>query len=235
MPLEWEALYSARQREKAGQVAHEALKAYQDMPDDPNVLRIVGRLATAAAFTRDYELARVMSDRALAGAERLGMPEVAAQMLLMKGSVAMFQGRLWEATALTEGGRRLAEQHGLSTLASRSNSALANILALDDPRATAMVEREIVENARRTGLREQETVTDRQHGRGPPANGRLGLDRRRAGAGDPRRGPQRQRPPARGGPHGVPRAPRRGRHRGGGRARGEARGSQGPRRLDVVP
>jgi hypothetical protein len=44
-------------------------------------------------------------------------------------------------------------------MAGRINSALANILALDDPRATAVVEREIVENARRIGQREQETVT----------------------------------------------------------------------------
>jgi len=157
--LESETLYSARQRDKALQFATEALKAFEDIPDDPNVLRLVGSIATAAAFTRDYDVARVMGDRALAGAERFGMPEVAARMLMIKGAVAQFQGRLWEATALTEGARRVAEQHGLTSMASRVNSALANILALDDPRATVVVEREIVENARRIGQREQETIT----------------------------------------------------------------------------
>jgi class 3 adenylate cyclase/predicted ATPase len=157
--LESEALYSARQRDKAAQFATEALRAFEDMPDDPNVLRLVGNIATAAAFTRDYDVARLMSDRALAGAERLGIAELAARMLQIKGTVAQFQGRLWEATALVEGARRVAEQHGLTLVASRVNSALANILALDDPRATAVVEREIIENARRNGQREQETVT----------------------------------------------------------------------------
>jgi class 3 adenylate cyclase/tetratricopeptide (TPR) repeat protein len=157
--LEAETLYSARQRDKAAQLAAESLKAFEDMPDDPNVLRLVGSLATSAAFTRDYDLARTMSDRALAGAERLGMPELAARMLMIKGAVAQFQGRLWEATALTEGARRVAEQHGLTSMANRVNGSLANILALDDPRATAVVEREIVESARRTGRREQESIT----------------------------------------------------------------------------
>jgi hypothetical protein len=157
--LESETLYSSRQRDKAVQFATDALRAFEDMPDDPSVLRLVGSLATAASFTRDYDLGRVTSDRALAGAERLGMPELAARMLMIKGAIAQFQGRMWEATALTEGARRLAEQHGLASMASRVNGALANILALDDPRATAEVEREIVEAARRTGQRESETVT----------------------------------------------------------------------------
>jgi class 3 adenylate cyclase/tetratricopeptide (TPR) repeat protein len=157
--LHGETLYSARQRDQAVRHAQEALREYEDLGDDPNILRIVGNLAIASVFTREYEVARAMSDRALAAAERLGMPELAARMLQMKGAVAQFQGRMWEAIALTEGARRLAEQHGLTLVANRVSGALANILALDDPRATAAVEREIVEYARRTGAREQETIT----------------------------------------------------------------------------
>ncbi len=157
--LHGETLYSARQRDQAVRVAEEALAEFEDLGDDPNLLRIVGNLATATVFTRQYELARVTSDRALAAAERLGMPELAARMLQQKGAIAQFQGRMWEAIALTEGARRLAEQHGLTLWVNRISGGLANILALDDPRATAAVEREVVEYARRTGAREQETVT----------------------------------------------------------------------------
>ena len=157
--LHGETLYSARQRDQAVRVAQEALAEFEDLGDDPNLLRIIGNLATASVFTRDYELARVTADRALAAAERLGMPELAARMLQQKGAIAQFQGRLWEAIALTEGGRRVAEQHGLTLWVNRISGGLANILALDDPRATAAVEREVVEYARRTGAREQETVT----------------------------------------------------------------------------
>jgi class 3 adenylate cyclase/tetratricopeptide (TPR) repeat protein len=157
--LHAETLYSARRREEAAQFATEGLKAFEDMPDDPNVLRLGGNLAVAAVFTREYEVARTMTDRALAAAERRGMPELAARMLQMKGALAQFQGRLWEAIALNEGARRLAEQHGLTFLVNRINLGLANVLALDDPQAAVAVEREVVAYARRTGGRESETVT----------------------------------------------------------------------------
>jgi class 3 adenylate cyclase/tetratricopeptide (TPR) repeat protein len=157
--LEAETIAFQRQRERSIQIATEGLKAFEDMPDDPNVLRLVGGIAQAAGLTRDYELARSMAERALAAAERLSLPELAVKMLLVKGTIAMFQGRLWEAITLTEGSRRLAEQHGLTVWVHRVNAALANILALDDPRGAAAVEREIVEYARRTGRRENEIVT----------------------------------------------------------------------------
>ena len=157
--LHAETLYSMRQRDQAVRMAEDALAEYEDMPDDPNVLRLVGNLASAAVMTREYDIARTMTDRALAAAERLAMPDLAARMLQMKGAMAQFQGRLWEAIALTEGARRLAEQHGLTDYAHRINGSLANILALDDPKATAAVEREIVEYARRMGRRENETIT----------------------------------------------------------------------------
>jgi hypothetical protein len=140
-------------------VAKEGLKAFEDLPDDPNVLRLVGDLAMATVLTRDYDTAREAIDRALAAAERLSMPQLAAQMLTAKGSLALFQGRLWEAIALTEGARKVAEQHGLTVAIHRINGALANILALDDPKGAAAVEREIVEYARRAGRRENEIVT----------------------------------------------------------------------------
>ena len=159
LALEAETIYSLRQRERAVQMATEALKDFEDMPDDPNVLRLGGDVAMAAGLSRDYETARSIADRTLAASERLGMPELAAKMLMVKGTLAMFQGRLWEAIALTEGARRVAEQHGLTSWVHRINGALSNILALDDPRAAAAVEREIVEYARRAGRRENEIVT----------------------------------------------------------------------------
>jgi class 3 adenylate cyclase/tetratricopeptide (TPR) repeat protein len=157
--LEEETLYSLRQRDKAIELAQGALGHFDDMPDDPHVLRLIGNIAIAATFSRDYELARAMSDRALAAAERLGMAELAARMLQVKGNIAQFQGRLWEAIALIEGARRVAEQHGLTARAHQISGALSNVLALDDPAAAAAVERGIVEYARLTGRRESEIVT----------------------------------------------------------------------------
>jgi class 3 adenylate cyclase len=157
--LETELLYASRSRDRAVAVAQEALREFEDLGDHPNVLRIVASLAAAATFTRDYELARTTTERALAAAERLGLPSIASRMLMMKGAIAMFQGRLWEAIALTEGAVRVAEQYGVTDNASRVKGSLANLLALDDPRGAAQIEREILDDARRAGRREAETVT----------------------------------------------------------------------------
>jgi class 3 adenylate cyclase/predicted ATPase len=157
--LENEILFSQRQRERALQVGLDGLKAFEDMADDPNLLRLMGDVAVNAGMNHDYELTRTLSDRALAAAERLGMPELASRMLQIKGTTSFFQGRLWEAITLAEGARRLAEQHGLQNMVSRVNASLSNILALDDPKAAASLEREVVEWARRIGRRESEIVT----------------------------------------------------------------------------
>jgi class 3 adenylate cyclase len=158
--LESEVLFSMRQREQAAVMASEALAQYEDLgDDDPNVLRLVADVASGAAFSQQPELGMAMANRALAAAERLGLPELAARQLMIKGTMALFQGHLWESTALTEGARRLAEQHGLMTMVHRANSSLSNILALDDPRATVAIEREIIDYARRVGRRENEIVT----------------------------------------------------------------------------
>ena len=156
-------------------MATEALREFEDLTDDPHVLRLAGTLAFAAAFTREYELARTMADDTLAAAERLGMADLAARMLQVKGAIAQFHGRLWEARALTEGALKLAQEHDLSDLVNRVHSALSNILALDDPRATAAVEREITAHARRVGRRESEIVT----------LGNMAEDVRRTGDWDP--------------------------------------------------
>lgn len=157
--LQSETLFSMRRREQAAQMAADAVVQFEDLGDHPNLLRLIADVATAAAFSRQYDLARTMADRALGAAERLGMAELAARQLLTKANLALFQGRLWESITLAEGARRIAEQHGLTAMVHRANASLSNILALDDPRATVVIERAIIEYSRRIGARENEIVT----------------------------------------------------------------------------
>jgi hypothetical protein len=152
--LESETLYFARQRDHSTQVAADALKEFADLGDDPAVLRLTAAVANGAAFTRQYVEAQQMADHALAVAERRNLPELASRMLVIKSTVSLFQGRLWEAIALADGARRLADQHGLIEASLRANTALTNVLALDDPRATVETERQVVELARRLGRRD---------------------------------------------------------------------------------
>jgi class 3 adenylate cyclase len=157
--IECELLFSSRRREASLELATKAMAEFQDMADDENVLRLAASLASSLTFTKQYDLGRSMSDRVLAAAERLGNPELAARMLIVKGNIAFYQGRLWESIALLEGARRVAEQHGHQYLVNRAHGSLSNVLALDDPRGTAALERQVVEYARREGRREQEIVT----------------------------------------------------------------------------
>ena len=157
--FEAELLFSERQRERALEVAKTALAQFEDMPDDLNVLRVAASLAGSATFTKQYDFGRATSDRVLAAAERLGNPELAARMLIVKGNIAFYQGRLWESIALVEGAKRVAEQHGIAYLVNRAHSSLANVLALDDPKGTAELERQVIDFSRREGRREQEAIT----------------------------------------------------------------------------
>jgi class 3 adenylate cyclase len=154
-----EALYAGRQREKASQLVAEALERFESLGDHPIVLRLMGNLATGTIFLRHYDEGRAWADRTLAQAERMGDAEAAAKMLIAKAQLAMFEGRLWESIALAEGARRLAEQHEFAVLANRARATLTNALALDDPRAAAAIEKEIIAYARRQGRRENEIVT----------------------------------------------------------------------------
>jgi class 3 adenylate cyclase/tetratricopeptide (TPR) repeat protein len=156
--LQGEALDQSREREKALALGRETVPLFADMEDDPNVLRLLAGYAGSLTFTRHYDEARQEADRALAIAERRGYGDQAVRLLRMKGMIAQFEGRMWEAMALVEGSRRLAEQLGLQAEVDIANSTLTNVLALDDPRATVEVGRRIIEQARRIGHRGRETI-----------------------------------------------------------------------------
>ena len=157
--LHAEALNSGRQREKAVELLKESLARFESLRDHPVQLRLMSNLARGTIFLGHYEEGREWTDRTLAQAERMGDVATAAEALNTKAQLAMFQGRLWESITLAEGARRLAEQHGLEVMANRARSTLTNSLALDDPRATAAVEKEIIEYSRRLGRRENEIIT----------------------------------------------------------------------------
>jgi class 3 adenylate cyclase len=152
------AYYSNRRREDAMTYVEARLARFDDIPDEPEVVRLLASHASGLSMMGEYDRGRAAADRALAAAERLGLADVAVRMLLAKGQVAFYQGRQWEGVALTDGARRLAEQRDLKAELLSASSTLTSMIALDDPRATADTERQIVEMARRVGRRESEIV-----------------------------------------------------------------------------
>ena len=151
-----ETAWTARNRERAVADLEAHLPEFEDIADDPAVVRLTGALASGLIVMRRYERGLELADRALAAAERHGIADVAIRMLNSKAQVSFSQGRLWEAIALAEGARRLAEQRDLPLETLRVSTNLTSILALDDPRATVEAERQTVELARRLGRRESE-------------------------------------------------------------------------------
>ena len=97
-----------------------------------------------------------MADLVLGLAERHGLPELAANALLTLGTAALYSGRQWQARALVEGARKLAEETALSEVMFRALVMLPSITALDDPRGALATERDGIALARRAGNRASE-------------------------------------------------------------------------------
>ena len=148
-----DGLYFARQQDRSMQVARDALQEFEDLGEHSSIVGLMALLAVGASAAGDYAVADELGDRALAMAEHQRLAEPASRLLQSRGARAFFQGRLWEAIALVEGAKRLADQHGLTESSLRIATLLMNILALDDPRATLEQEHEVVALARRLGRR----------------------------------------------------------------------------------
>jgi tetratricopeptide (TPR) repeat protein len=71
----------------------------------------------------------------------------------------MYQGRQWEARALLEGCRLLAEEHNLPVIQMRAMSSLAGAIAHDDVAAALRLERSAIAIARELGRRSSELTT----------------------------------------------------------------------------
>ena len=85
------------------------------------------------------------------------------------------RGRQWQARALVEGARKIAEEATLTETLFRALVMLPSITALDDPRGALATERDGIALARRAGNRTSENRDHLQRGRGRAPDRRLGL------------------------------------------------------------
>ncbi len=157
--LRVEALTAARRREEALTLAESAVERFGDLGDDPRWVRLLASSAKVLVFNARYAEGRARADLALARAERIGLIDAAAECLATMGQGALFQGRMWESRALFRGAMDLSEQAGMTDTFLRSSSALANITALDDPRESVALQRDIITLSRRLGRRALEITT----------------------------------------------------------------------------
>jgi class 3 adenylate cyclase/tetratricopeptide (TPR) repeat protein len=153
------ALYMGRQREGAMHVAATALERFAALgPEHMVTIDLTVLLARSAISTGDYNVALDAAERSIIVGERLALPRVVAEALVVKGIVYFYRGRLWEARAVLEGARIVAQNFSLADVELRAIHNLGLGIALDDPRSAVELERAGVALARRLGERSTEVT-----------------------------------------------------------------------------
>ena len=156
---EGNALGSLRRRDEAMARLERGWLEFADLgDDDPDLIGIGRQIASTAIVQGDYKRATEMADLVLGLAERQGLPDLAANAMLTLGTAAFYSGRQWQARALVEGARKIAEEATLTETLSRALVMLPSITALDDPRGALVTERDGIALARRAGNRTSETT-----------------------------------------------------------------------------
>ncbi len=156
---EGNALGSLRRRDEAMARLERGWLEFADLgDDDPDLIGIGRQIASTAIVQGDYKRATEMADLVLGLAERQGLPDLAANAMLTLGTAAFYSGRQWQARALVEGARKIAEEATLTETLFRALVMLPSITALDDPRGALVTERDGIALARRAGNRTSETT-----------------------------------------------------------------------------
>ena len=152
------ALTEGRHREAAVALLRPAVDALGDLADHPVGIQLMSNLGRNLMQNGEYDAGLTVTDRALAASERTGLARIAAETLATRGQIAMYLGRHWEARALLEGARILADEHGLTTIKLRAMNYLAATIAHDDVAAALRLERAAIELARELGRRSAELL-----------------------------------------------------------------------------
>jgi len=153
------SLYRGRQRESSGELATSALERFKELgPEHPAIIDLTMVQAMSATATGSYDIALEAAERSVIVAERLGLPKVVAEALVLKGMIYFYRGRLWEARAVLEGARIVSQNFSLPEVELRAIHNLGLGLGLDDPRSAVELERAGITLARRLGDRSIEII-----------------------------------------------------------------------------
>ncbi|HSK52775.1 MAG TPA: adenylate/guanylate cyclase domain-containing protein, partial [Clostridia bacterium] len=150
------ALTEARQYHQAVTLLRPALERFASLAESEEGLTLAAGLARNLIRLGQYADGLAAADDVLLRAERMNVAGIASEMLIGKGQAYGFQGRMWEARALYEGARSLAEEIGRVDLVSAATQNLSFEIALDDSRRAVELQREGLEIQRRLGRKTNE-------------------------------------------------------------------------------
>jgi class 3 adenylate cyclase/tetratricopeptide (TPR) repeat protein len=153
------ALFLGRQRESALELTTAALERFSELGSEhPTTIELSLLQARSAVGTGNYDAGLDAAEKVIIVAERLGLAKVVAEALVLKGMIYFYRGRLWEARAVLEGARIVAQNFSLPEVELRAIHTLGLELGLDDPSAAVELERAGIALARRLGERSVEII-----------------------------------------------------------------------------
>jgi class 3 adenylate cyclase/tetratricopeptide (TPR) repeat protein len=136
-------------------VLEPVMTSQADRTDSPDWVAGAAELARSYMLTSRAEDALAMVERALSGAERLGIDGLIADALVTKGSILGDVGRVIEGRALLREALDLARAKGLHAARSRALNNLGFLLGEDDPQAYLATATEALAEGIRLGARNQ--------------------------------------------------------------------------------
>ncbi|MDQ3880357.1 MAG: AAA family ATPase [Chloroflexota bacterium] len=147
------SLLAAGRVDPAIELANHVSEEVGDIVDEPAIVGLSAELARAYGRHEEFERALEYADRALVGAERLGLTELVAEALTTRATVLGSSGRRMEALVILRGVLQLAETHGLTATELRIRINLSLMLLDEDPAAALAVTRIGLQQAERLGFR----------------------------------------------------------------------------------
>jgi len=139
-------------------VLEPAAEEFADLGDDPGAVALLGQLARAYMLNEEPARAVEAADRALAAAELADFVELGADTLITKGTALASLRRGYEGAAEIDGGMRLAEAHGLTSIILRGKINRSATLFESDPVAALEITRSGYFESQRLGLRRRAIV-----------------------------------------------------------------------------
>ncbi len=150
------ALLAGFRSHAADEVVATVVAEFPDPLEGPEMLGLNALIARASIYGQGMTDGLALAERCLAAAERLDDVELIVETLATKGMILPSLGRPYEGRALTGAARDLANAHGLRDTALRAEGSLVLALLDDDPRAAVALARDLVQRARRLGVRRVE-------------------------------------------------------------------------------
>jgi class 3 adenylate cyclase/tetratricopeptide (TPR) repeat protein len=147
------ALQDGGRNDPAMALLEAASAEFADLRGEQTVVALDAQLARLYMRVDRFDESLAIADRVLAAAEHADNVPVIADVLVTRGSSLAFMGQRRQGIGLVALGGELAEGHGLTYIALRARNNHSGMLADIDPPAALEAATQLLQLARRSGMR----------------------------------------------------------------------------------